>query len=81
MLRVDPPFGEDGGDGRPGYESTGLLEYGWGNPFLVDVFGIIVLVTNSHDKELDVHIFSNSRLSFSIYLSNLLTRYKEFLGD
>jgi hypothetical protein len=29
MLRDDPPFSEDGGDGRPGYESTGLPEYGW----------------------------------------------------
>jgi hypothetical protein len=22
VLRVDPPFSEDGGDGHPGYEST-----------------------------------------------------------
>jgi hypothetical protein len=29
-LRVNPPFNGDGGDGRPGYESIGIPEYGWG---------------------------------------------------
>jgi hypothetical protein len=29
MLRVDPPFSGDDGDGRPGYESIGIPEYGW----------------------------------------------------
>jgi hypothetical protein len=38
-------------------ESTGLPEYGWGNPFVVDVFGVIVLVPNSRDKELDARFF------------------------
>jgi hypothetical protein len=28
VLRVDSPFSEDGGDGRPGYESTRIPEYG-----------------------------------------------------
>jgi hypothetical protein len=28
VLRIDLPFSEDGGDGRPVYESTGIPEYG-----------------------------------------------------
>jgi hypothetical protein len=56
VLRVDPLCSEDGDDSRHGYESTGLPEYGWKNPFVVDVIGIIVLVPNSRDKELDAHI-------------------------
>jgi hypothetical protein len=28
MLRVDPPFSGDDDDGRPGYESIGIPEYG-----------------------------------------------------
>jgi hypothetical protein len=50
-LRVDSPFSEDGGDGRPGYESIGIPEYGWGNPFVADVFGAIVLAPNLCDKK------------------------------
>jgi hypothetical protein len=52
VLRVEPPFSKDGGDGCPRYESTGTPEYGWGNRFVVDVFGVIVLVPNSSDKKL-----------------------------
>jgi hypothetical protein len=54
VLRVDLPFSEDGGDGCPGYESTDIPEYGWGNPFVADVFGAIVLVPNSCDKKLSM---------------------------
>jgi hypothetical protein len=50
VLRVDPPFSGDGIDGRPGYESIGIPEYGWGNPFVADVFVAIVLVPNLCDK-------------------------------
>jgi hypothetical protein len=50
MLRVDSPFIEDGGDGRPRYESINIPEYGWGNPFVADVFDTIVLVPNLCDK-------------------------------
>ena len=46
MLRVDLPFSEDGSDGRPRYESIGIRGYGWGNPFVADVFGAIVSVPN-----------------------------------
>jgi hypothetical protein len=52
MLIVDPPFSGDGGDGRPGYESIGIPEYGWGNPFVADVFGAIVSVPNLCNKKL-----------------------------
>jgi hypothetical protein len=52
VLRVDSPFSEDGGDGRPGYESIGIPEYGWGNPFVANVFGIIVLAHYLCDKKL-----------------------------
>ena len=52
VLRVNPPFNEDGGDGCLRYESTGILEYSWGNPFVVDVFGIIVSVPDLCDKKL-----------------------------
>jgi hypothetical protein len=52
VLRVDPPFSGDGGDSRRGYESIGIPEYGWGNPFDVDVFGAIVSVPNLCDKKL-----------------------------
>jgi hypothetical protein len=45
-LRVDSPFSGDDGDGRPGYESIGIPEYSWGNPFVADVFGAIVLAPN-----------------------------------
>jgi hypothetical protein len=47
---VDQPFSGDGGDGHPGYESIGIPEYGWGNPFVADVFVTIVLVLNLCDK-------------------------------
>jgi hypothetical protein len=50
MLRVDLPFSGDGGDGCPGYESISILEYGWGNPFIADMFGTIVSVPNLCDK-------------------------------
>jgi hypothetical protein len=52
VLRVDSPFSEDGGDGRPRYESIGIPEYGWGNPFVADVFGAIVLAPNLCDKKI-----------------------------
>jgi hypothetical protein len=52
MLRVDSPFSEDGGDGGPGYESIGIPEYAWGNPFVADVFGAIVWAPNLCDKKL-----------------------------
>ena len=52
MLRVDPPFSGDGGDSRPAYESIDILEYGWGNSFVADVFDAIVLVPNLYDKKL-----------------------------
>jgi hypothetical protein len=52
VLRVDSPFSEDGGDGRPRYESIGIPEYGWGNPFVADVFSAIVLAPNLCDKKL-----------------------------
>jgi hypothetical protein len=55
VLRVDPPFSEDGGDGLSGYESIGMPEYGWGNPLVVDMFGLIVLVHNLWDKKLGMH--------------------------
>jgi hypothetical protein len=51
VLRVDSPFSEDGGDCRPGYESIGIPEYGWVNPFVADVFGAIVLAPNLCDKK------------------------------
>jgi hypothetical protein len=51
VLRVDSPFSEDGGDGRSGYESIGTPEYGWENPFVVDVFGAIVSAPNLCDKK------------------------------
>jgi hypothetical protein len=51
VLRVDPPFREDGGGSHPGYESTGIPEYGWGNLFVADVFGAIVSVPNLCDKK------------------------------
>jgi hypothetical protein len=50
VLRVDSPFSEDGDDGRPGCESIGIPEYGWGNPFVADVFSAIVLVPNLCEK-------------------------------
>jgi hypothetical protein len=50
VLRMDLPFSEDGDDGHPGYESTGIPEYGWGNTFVADRFSTIVLVLNSCDK-------------------------------
>jgi hypothetical protein len=50
MLRVDLPFSGDGGAGRPRYESIDIPEYSWGNPFVADVFGAIVLVPNLCDK-------------------------------
>jgi hypothetical protein len=52
MLRVDLPFSGDGGDGRLGYEFIGIPEYGWGNPFVADVFDAIVSVPNLCDKKL-----------------------------
>jgi hypothetical protein len=52
VLRVDSPFSEDGDDGRPEYESIGIPEYGWGNPFAADVFGAIVSSPNLCDKKL-----------------------------
>jgi hypothetical protein len=52
MLKVDPPFSEDGGDGRPVYESIDIPKYGWGNPFIIDVFGSIFSVPNLSDKKL-----------------------------
>ena len=54
MLRVDLPFVEDGDDDHPGYESTDILEYVWGNPFIANVFDAIVSVPNSCDKKLDM---------------------------
>jgi hypothetical protein len=49
VLRVDSPFSEDGGDGCPGYESIGIPEYGWGNPFVADVFWcLIYVIKNRH---------------------------------
>jgi hypothetical protein len=50
MLKVDPPFSGDGGDGRPRYESIGILEYDWGNPLVANVFSAIVSVPNLCDK-------------------------------
>jgi hypothetical protein len=50
VLRVDSPFSEDGGDSRPGYESIGIPEHGWGNPFVADVFGAIISAPNLCDK-------------------------------
>jgi hypothetical protein len=52
MLRADPPFSGDGGDARPGYESIGIPKYGWGNPFVPDVFGAIVSTPNLCYKKL-----------------------------
>jgi hypothetical protein len=52
VLRVNPPFSGDGGNGRPGYESIGIPQYGWGNPFVVDVFDTIVSAPNLYDKKL-----------------------------
>jgi hypothetical protein len=54
VLRVDPPFSRDGGDGHPGYESIDIPEYGWRNPFVADVFGAIVSTPNLCDKKLDM---------------------------
>jgi hypothetical protein len=52
MLRVDLPSSGDGCEGRLGYESIGIPEYGWGNPFIADVFGAIVSAPNLCDKKL-----------------------------
>jgi hypothetical protein len=57
VLKVEPPFSKDGGDSCPTYESTGVPEYGWGNPSVADVFGVIVLVPNSSDKNLSCEFF------------------------
>jgi hypothetical protein len=52
VLRVDPSFSGDGGDGRPRYESIDIPKYGCGNPFVADVFGAIVSMSNLCDKKL-----------------------------
>jgi hypothetical protein len=49
---VDPPFSKDGGVGRPRYESIDIIEYGWGNPFVANVFGAIISLPNLCDKKL-----------------------------
>jgi hypothetical protein len=41
VLRVDPPFSGDGGDGRPGYGSIGIPEYGGEIHLLPMCFGAI----------------------------------------
>jgi hypothetical protein len=51
VLRVDPPFSEDGGDGRPRYDFINIPKYGGGNSFVADVFGAIVSVPNLCDKK------------------------------
>jgi hypothetical protein len=57
VFRVDPPFNEDGSDGRPGYESIDIPKYGWGNPFVAYVFGAIVSMPNLCDKKLGMRVF------------------------
>jgi hypothetical protein len=58
VLRVDPPFSEDDDDSRPGYESIGIPEYSWGNPFVADVFSAIVSVPNLCDNKIRHASFS-----------------------
>jgi hypothetical protein len=52
VLRVDLQFSEDDSDDRPRYESTGIPEYGWGNPFCCQCVWRNFLVPNSCDKKL-----------------------------
>jgi hypothetical protein len=80
MLRVYSPFSEDGGDSRLGYESIVIPEYGWGNPFVADVFGAIVLAPNLCDKKLGMCVFPNACAILSISSVILLIRLsKEIL--
>jgi hypothetical protein len=68
VLRVDSPFSEDGGDGRPGYESIGIPKYGWDSEasFVADVFDEVILVPNLCDKN-QVYEYFLMHASYSLY--------------